>query len=350
MATSLQINLAPTDLPHLIHILPHQIRQLGGQVDEILLTLDLHQSPGRYGTAWKERLPGFLDFVQQQSAIHPKIRIHEVDYSRNAVTTISELFFGGELVPLKDRNGAPFYAYFSGFASARYDYIFHIDSDMMFGGGSQFWIAEAKRLMEARPEVMVCVPHPGPPTPDGTLRSQTLTPEPYTSVAFRASHIDTRVTFFDRRRLISHLAPLPLLQPPILRRWQARLEGNFPYMYAEASLSFAMRRAGFLRIDFLGQGPGLWSLHPPYRNSAFYERLPLLIQKIEQGDVPDGQLGDYDINDSMVDWSSVRKSVWRRKLGHVRLIYSQMKGGSSGRPTGDACHGRDVVKDMVKGR
>jgi hypothetical protein len=64
MATTLQINLAPTDLPHLIHILPHQIRQFGAQVDEILLTLDLHQSCGRFGTAWKERLPGVLDLTR----------------------------------------------------------------------------------------------------------------------------------------------------------------------------------------------------------------------------------------------------------------------------------------------
>jgi hypothetical protein len=326
MATTLQINLAPTDLPHLIHILPHQIRQIGGQVDEILLTLDLHQSRGRFGTAWKERLPGFLDFVQGQSAVHPKIRIHEVDYSRNAVTTISEQFFGGELIPPKDWNGGPFYSYFSGFANARYDYIFHIDSDMMFGGGSQIWIAEAKRLMEARSEVMVCNPHPGPPTADGRLRSQTLTPEPYTSLAFRASHINSRVAFFDRRRLISQLAPLPLLQPSILRRWQARLEGNFPYMLPEDILSFAVRRAGFLRIDFLGQGPGMWSIHPPYRNAVFYERLPLLIQNIEEGELPYGQLGDYDMNDSMVDWSSVRKFAWRRKLGRLQLIYSHMIG------------------------
>ncbi len=326
MATTLQINLAPTDLPHLIHTLPHQLRQLGGQVEEILLTLDLHKSQGRYGTAWKERLPGFLEFLHQQSETHGKIRTHEVDYSASAVRAISEQFFGGEFIPPKDRNGAPFYAYFSGIANARYDYIFHIDSDMMFGGGSQFWIAEAKRLMEARPEVMVCVPHPGPPTPDGTLRTQTLTREPYTSVAFRATHMDTRVAFFDRRRLISQLAPIPVLQPPIFRRWQARLEGNFPYMYAEASLSVAMKRARLLRIDFLGREPGMWSLHPPYRNAAFYERLPLLIKNIEQGDVPEGQLGDYDMNDSMVDWSSVRKSAWRRKLQHLQLIYSQKMG------------------------
>jgi hypothetical protein len=258
--------------------------------------------------------------------MHPKIRTHKVDYSAKAVRAISEQFFGEALIPPKDRNGAPIYAYFSGIANARYDYIFHIDSDMMFGGGSQFWIAEAKRLMEARPEVMVCVPHPGPPTPDGTLRTQTLTPEPYASVAFRASHIDTRVAFFDRRRLISHLAPIPLLRPPIFRRWQARLEGNFPYEGAEASLSLSMKRARLLRIDFLGQEPGMWSLHPPYRNAAFYRRLPLLIKNIEQGEVPDGQLGDYDMNDSMVDWSSVHKSAWRRKLEHLQLHYSRMTG------------------------
>jgi hypothetical protein len=99
-------------------------------------------------------------------------------------------------------------------------------------------------------------------------------------------------------------------------------------MLPEDILSFSVRRAGFLRIDFLGQEPGMWSIHPPYRNAVFYERLPLLIRNIEQGELPDAQLGDYDINDSMVDWSSVRKFAWRRKLGHLQLIYSQMIGRS----------------------
>ena len=174
MPTTLQINLAPTDLPHLVHTLPHQIRQLGGQVDEILLTLDLHKSRGRYGTAWKERLPGFLAFLKQQAKAHAKIRTHEVDYSAGTVRTISEQFFGGKFIPPKDRNGAPFYAYFAGISNARHDYIFHINSDMMFGGGSQVWIAEAKRLMEARPEVMVCVPTPDRLRPTGRCAPRPL--------------------------------------------------------------------------------------------------------------------------------------------------------------------------------
>jgi hypothetical protein len=78
----------------------------------------MSQSRGRFGTAWKKRLPGFLNFVQIQSATQPKIRIHEVDYSRNAVTTVSEQFCRGELIPPKAWNGSiyknkyyPKYAY-----------------------------------------------------------------------------------------------------------------------------------------------------------------------------------------------------------------------------------------------
>src|SRR5438874_10221326 len=45
-AVTLQISLAPNDLPHAVHTVPHQLRQLAGQVDEIDPTLDLHRSGG----------------------------------------------------------------------------------------------------------------------------------------------------------------------------------------------------------------------------------------------------------------------------------------------------------------
>jgi hypothetical protein len=53
-------------------------------------------------------------------------------------------------------------------------------------------------------------------------------------------------------------------------------------------------------------------------------RASQLVQNIEQGEMPDGQLGHHDMNDSMVDWSSVRKSAWRRKFRHRQLAYQQM--------------------------
>lgn len=321
---TLQINLAPSDLPHALHILPHQLKQWRRQVDEVLFTVDLHRSTGRFATRWEERLPGFLKLIEEYRTNDPAIHIHEVDYSNETRIRISKQFFGDQIIPAKDFIGAAFYAYFAGFSHAQYDYVLHIDSDMLFGGGSQTWLAEAIQLMQQRPEIIACNPLPGPPTADGGLGSQTLTPEPYTSPAFRSSSVSTRVLFFDRQRLLSRLAPLPLLRPSWYHTWLARWEGNSPYLLAEVCLSYAMQQQGLIRIDFLGNAPGMWSLHPPYRSALFYERLPHLIRQVECGDIPDGQRGHHDLNQSMIDWSNVQKSPWQRRVGHLQLIYQHV--------------------------
>ena len=56
-SVTLQINLAPTDLPHAVHVLPHQLRQWSGQVQEIVFTFDLHRTShgGRFSEGWEER-------------------------------------------------------------------------------------------------------------------------------------------------------------------------------------------------------------------------------------------------------------------------------------------------------
>src|ERR671922_3024328 len=77
---TLQISLAPTDLPHATHILPHQLRQWAGQVDEILLIVDLHQSCGRFSEGWKERLPGLRLLINACCAKYPNAHSLDVDY------------------------------------------------------------------------------------------------------------------------------------------------------------------------------------------------------------------------------------------------------------------------------
>jgi hypothetical protein len=256
------------------------------------------------------------EYEAQDSAIH----VHEVDYSSKARERVSQQFFGSQLIPDRDYLGAPFYAYFVGFYQARYDYILHMDSDMLFGGGSQTWLAEAIRLMQQRPEVVACNPLPGPPTEDGSLRSQTLVPAPYTSLAFLGDGISTRIIFFDRRRLLSRIAPLPLFAPSRRRAYLARLAGNPPYEGAESSLSTGARQKGVIRMDFLGDYPGMWALHPPYRSALFYERLPFLIRQIETDDIPDGQRGDHNLNQSMIDWGTASRTPWQRQFDQLQLI------------------------------
>jgi hypothetical protein len=315
---TLQINLAPTDLPHARWILPHQLRCWLGQVDEVVLTVDLHRSPNRYGVEWEERLPGLRALLGECCRGHPSVRTHDVDYSPEARAMVAEQFFGRAVVPAKDRLGAPFYAYFAGLAETTTKYVLHMDSDMLYGGGSQTWAAEARALLEARSDVLACNPLPGPPTADGHLCSQSLEREALPTLAYRADQLSTRLFLIDMDRLRS-LTPLPLLRPDSGHSLLARIEGHPPYQPAEASFSRAMSGRGLVRIDLLGEAPGMWSLHPPYRSALFYQRLPDLVRSVEQGQVPDGQRGRHDMDDVMMDWSSARRPRWRRVLVHAGL-------------------------------
>jgi hypothetical protein len=70
----------------------------------------------------------------------------------------------------------------------------------------------------------------------------------------------------------------------------------------------------------------MWSLHPPFRTEEFYIRLPEIIKMVESGDMPEGQLGNYDLNDSIIDWSGPRAArLWYRRYWRMlrdRLITS----------------------------
>lgn len=317
---TLQISLAPTDLPHARYIVPHQLRVWAAQVDEILLTLDLHRSRGRFSAAWAERLPGMRRLLADLCADYPQARVSEVDYSEDARRQLAQAFFGGARVPEKDWNGGPFYSYFYGVYSATHPYVLHMDSDMFFGGDSQTWAAEAVGLLQSNAGALACNPLPGPPTRDGSLRSQTLTPFPYTSTAYSVSQLSSRLFLLDRARFRQVFPVVPLLPAPnALRAWQARLDGNPPYALPEEIITHLMTERRLLRIDFLGAAPGMWSLHPPYRTAEFYERLPEYIAQIEAGDVPEGQRGAHDMNASMIDWSSAQAPRWRRIARHARL-------------------------------
>jgi hypothetical protein len=325
---TLQINLAPTDLPHARHILPHQLSQWAGQVDEVLLTFDLHRSGGRFSEAWEERLPGMRDLLERCCVQYPTARLSEVDYSAGIAAEIARRFFGGHPVPAKDWNGGPFYSYFFGLHAAATDYVFHLDSDMMFGGGSQTWLAEAVKLLQERTDVLICSPLPGPPVADGSLVSQGRgglpreQAEPYPSAAFRFPHLSSRLFLMDLPRFATAVGHLPMTQPPRIRRLQARVRGNPPFNLPEAIFSAAMTEHSLFRVDFLGEAPGMWAIHPPYRSPEFYQALPGLIERIEAGDVPDAQRGDHDVNDSMVDWSSARAAQHRWWKPIVRRLTS----------------------------
>jgi hypothetical protein len=316
---TLQINLAPMDLRHVREILPHELRQLGDQVDEILLVLDDNPGPRVDRAVWERSKAGLERVAEECRERWPHLRLVEVDYSPATAKQVADAFAAGQLIPDKDWRGAPIYAYFFGLWAAQHDYIFHMDSDMMYGGGSQTWVAEAVDLLQSRPDVLLCSPLPGPPTADGRLTAQTLPREPLDSLAYRADQVSTRLCLLDRARFFEKVGRVTITPPPTRKVWLARLDGYPPFDCAELLLTRALVESGLVRIDFLGRDPGLWGVHPPYRSEHFYERLPGLIARIEAGDVTDTQRGNYDVDDSMIDWSSARQPRWRRLKRHAEL-------------------------------
>jgi hypothetical protein len=313
---TLQINLSPGDWRHARFVLPHQMRAWRNQVSEVLLVIDLHRSSGRFAAGWDEGREGILALARSVRGA----RVELVDYGEAARARVSSEFFGNAAVPEKDFRGGPYYAYFFGLNSASHSHVFHVDSDIFFGGGSQHWIDEATGRYSSHSNILVMAPLPGPPARDGRLRHLRGTPEPDAEHAHCFEEMSTRLFLIDRVRFRSVIGGLVPLPPPSLRsRVKALVERNPSADLPEHLISGAMRKHGLLRRDFLGSAPGMWSLHPPYRCADFYSKLPDLIAKIEAGDIPDAQRGDHDINGSLVDWSEAvtrlaQNRWWRRLL------------------------------------
>ncbi len=316
MLTSFQINLSPSDFRHSNLLLTHQITAWQHQVDEVLLTIDLHKSPGRFGSDWEIGKVRLLDFVSSLSGV----RVEVVDYSIEARRKVDSEWSGGTQIPMKDFRGGPSYAYFYGLSAARGRYIIHADADIFFGGRSNSWVKEAIDVFESNPDILFLGAYSGAPTPD--LRILTLPCEQ--SSAARGGHrfdfMSTRLFMLDRTRFHQRIGEFKPSRPTLRSVLKACVEGNPAWDLPEHWMTSAMNKANMCRFEFLGSGAGMWYLHPPYRCEDFYSKLPYIIDTIENGKLPDAQLGCHDINDSMVDWTAatdaLKKNRWWRRLEH----------------------------------
>ncbi len=310
---TLQVSLAPGDHRLAGSLLAHQVDFWRPCVDEILLTIDTRRSRGRFGDDWENGRRRILEIAGAISGA----RIIEVDYSPAAQHAVAAAFFGGAPVPAKDCRGGPYYAYFFGLHTARHDVVLHSDADMFFGGASGPWMHAALALYSAQPDLFFTAPHPGPPAPDGKLKQLTTTPEHlHGHAGHRFTAMSTRLFLFDRARFRERVVALTPRPPATRARVLAWLDGHPAQELPEVLFSEAMSTHGLQRFDFAGPAPGCWSLHPPYRSEDFFQKLPGLIQRIEKADLPTAQLGDHDLNASLVDWTEAHARMARRRWWH----------------------------------
>ncbi|TSJ35976.1 hypothetical protein FO440_23965 [Mucilaginibacter corticis] len=312
---SLQINLAPGDFLYARHILKHQLSILAPQVDEIILTVETKASKGRFSGDWAVYRDQLTNFIVNEVQNQFNARIVWVDYSTSAKRLVGNYFFGGEDVPEKDFRGGPYYAYFYGLLMATNDLVLHLDADMFLGGGSQTWVGEARAFFKKDSSCFIVSPLPGPPHPDDILINQDVKLK-LASYTYSLNGMSTRIFMIDKARFRTH--KLSLRKPPPRNQAKAIFNGNPNAELPENILSGYISKHQLTRIDFLGSGVGLWSLHPPYRTQTFFDHLPALVRRIESGDLPDAQRGFYDIIDEVCDWSEARSKLkhnrwWKRK-------------------------------------
>jgi len=328
---ALQINIYPLDFPHLRSTLKHQIKVWSEQVDSISVTLDIRRSvAGRYRSdQYDDLLDKTRTLLAELCQDEPKLIVSEVDYSSEMRESVAALFFNEKFVPDKAWDGGPYYSYFFGLRAASARYVFHIDGDMLFGGGSQSWMNEAIHFFSENPDVLFIAPLAGPPLPGGRSESHRLLDGNlaqklnHTSLALEFDHVSTRVFLIDMERFIQHVVFVDAIEIGLLRKLKAFLLGHPRLaLEAESVLSITMQNRKMCRVDIYGETPGMWSLHPPFRSEEYYANLPKIIGRIESGEIPEGQLGDHNLNDSFIDWSSARMSQTKtkrlvRQLKHV---------------------------------
>jgi hypothetical protein len=317
-SASLKISLSPRDHQFIKHLLPHQLKIWHQQVQEILIVLDLH---GYDSGIYQPIISDLTSFIHDLSAQYPAIRLLEVDYADAAKLKISKAYFNSRAVPEKTHRYGPYYAYFYGLCHTKYDYVLNLDCDIFFGGDNQSWITQAIQVLQTENDVITCSPLPGPPRSDGKLISQ---PGQIDQSNLRKVYFDsfsTRLFFIHKPTFIRQVCPIPIKVAewkPLLR---ALLRRKPVYALPEDVITQIMQKKRLKRADFLGTGDGIWSLHPSYRNEEFFQKLPVLIDQIENNKVPDAQRGDHDINDSMVNWDDAREEITNASIKRKFLSF-----------------------------
>ncbi len=307
---TLQVSVAPSDARYAGETIAHQLRQVGGQVQEVLFTIDTHRG-GRGGARGSQPEHALERMLEPLCARHPNARFIYVDYSPETMAQVGSAYFGGRELPLKDFKGTPIYPYFYALHAARNDYVFHLDADMMLGGGNIRWCREAVQVLQEQPGVLACNPLPGPPTADGLLRSQRSNPERGLGRrAFRFEHLSTRIFIMDRRTLAKHFRGERIhMRRPFRSVAKAIVTGHTTHECIEDTVTRMMQERSLRRVDFAGDEPGLWSGHPPVRGERYFRLLPELLRCVEQGDVPEVQRGEFELQEAMLDWMEARAPV-----------------------------------------
>lgn len=295
----LQINVSAGDVDYAAVTVPALIDAQRDQVDSVFVVMDacrpqktpLVDPERRFPEpAYAERVERMLALVGewQSSALidrHLVLRPGAPEFAELAAR-----YLRSSMRETHDYGGTAVMGYLAGFHYANARYVAHFDSDLLLHqAAGKRWIAAAIDALGRYPEAVAASPRPAPPWADGAERYSREQGRPARRVAdgWLDDWYSTRCLLIDGERMA---AELPWIQGRLrlemtLRRWLSRGYPMSPEQLMFRRLGPRGRRRLVLADD------GCWTLHPTRKGTDFLGLLPLLIDSVRAGTLPDAQRG-----------------------------------------------------------
>lgn len=301
---ALSILVARTDLPFMMHTIPHLVKISKFPFSERVLCIDTAPLSGekvnRPGIGTLEQLRDCCDQLLKAGVVD---RVVDIDYSQTYHDRVYHKHFGSRIRPTHNYKGYPILGTIFHIESVQGDYMLHYDSDMLLYQHPDYsWVEEGIKLMQNHPEVMAIRPLTGPPTEDGKLY-QVVPYEQDPEGFYKFKFFSSRLYLIDRKRF-DKLLPLPIvwrpyrqkildLLPVQLKTMLNNVTGKGSLDSWEIMVSNQLEATRYVRAVL--DSPKAWTLHPKDRSPEFIQALPEIIKKIEAGWYPPEQAGYYDL-------------------------------------------------------
>lgn len=300
----LSIMVARTDIPFMMHTIPHLVKMCNFPFSQRMLVIDTAPLSGdkvnRPGVGTIEQL---RSYCQQMLTAGVVDKVVDIDYSPSYRSQIYQKHFGCPILPTHNYKGYPILGSIFHIESGPGEYMLHFDSDMLMHQEPGYsWVEEGMKLMQQHQEIIAIRPLTGPPTAGGKMYQK----QPYSrdpAGFYKFKFFSSRVYLIDRKRF-DKLLPLPIAW----RSYRRKVVNHLPvglktFLYGvtgkgkldswEIMVSNQLEKTQYVRAVL--DSPQGWTVHPKDRGPEFIAGLPKIIEKVEAGWYPAEQAGHYDL-------------------------------------------------------
>lgn len=303
---SLWIIVARTDVAFMMHTIPHLVRMCKYPFKERVLAVDTsmpkHEKRQRPDIGTLSDLRDNCNRLINEGITD---RVIDIDFSDEYRRRIYKKHFGtSRLKETHNYKGAPYLGYSFCIEESQTEYILHFDCDMLLYQQYGFsWVEKGIDILEKYPEVMWVRPSAGPQTERLNPYRDKNNLKKYSNGFYRLEGFASRCFLLNKKHF-ENIFPIKILWAKKQGRKKDKMPRKaieyFNYFTGsgqleswEITVGARMKEKSFVRADIVNNST--WTLHPPDHGKDFIRILPQIIEKIEKGNFPLEQAGEYDL-------------------------------------------------------